>query len=472
MAMEAVEGCGGPRSVYDTSMLADLASRLTPATLTDDPDLLGPRLTDWRGEVTGRALALARPANTAEVATIVRWANETGTPLVPQGGNTGLVGGATPDLSGTALLVSLERMRAVRSVEPDDLAITVEAGVTLQAARDAASAAGCRLPLWLGAGGTATIGGLIATNAGGVEVVRHGPMRALVLGLEAVLPDGQVLAGLGSLRKDNTGYDIKQLLIGAEGTLGFVTAATLKLAPVPAATATAWVALADPEAALALLRRARGVVGDAIESFELMPSVAVELVAEQVPGVRVPIAGAGWHVLIELAGGDWVTDALAQALGDADAVLAQSGAQAAAMWHVREAIPLAEKSAGKTLKHDITVPVSRVPEFVRETTPAVEAAFPGARVFAFGHLADGNLHYNVVPPAGDAAFMAREGGAVKRLVNDRVMAFGGSISAEHGIGTAKRSELARLGDPAKLAAMRAVKAALDPRGVMNPGKVI
>ena len=339
-------------------------------------------------------------------------------------------------------------------------------------------------PLSLGAKGSATVGGLVSTNAGGVQVLRYGTMRALTLGIEAVLPDGSVLNQLSALRKDNTGYDIKQLLIGAEGTLGFVTAAALKLVPRPMSVATAFVGLASPAQALALLARLRAATGDAIDSFELMPRDGLDLVFAHIPDTRDPLAGKhAWYVLIEATSaraGDPLGDALEAAVGAAleageaaDAVIAASEAQRAALWKLRETLPEAERVDGASVKHDVSVPVALMPAFIAEATPAIERGWPGARVLAFGHLGDGNVHFNARPPQGVSYEAFRDHGpAITRLVNDITVAHGGSISAEHGIGTLKREELARLGDPAKLAAMRAVKAALDPLGIMNPGKLL
>ena len=339
-------------------------------------------------------------------------------------------------------------------------------------------------PLSLGAKGSATVGGLISTNAGGVQVLRYGTMRALTLGIEAVLPDGSVLDQLSALRKDNTGYDIKQLLIGAEGTLGFVTAAALKLAPRPRRVATALAGMASPAAALALLARLREAVGDQIDSFELMPRAGLDLVLAHIADTRDPLAGPHpWYVLVELTSpraDDLLEAALEAALAASieagetiDATIAATEAQRAALWKIRETLPEAERVDGASVKHDVSVPVAAMPAFIGEATPAVEQGWPGARVLAFGHLGDGNVHFNARPPAGGSyeAFRAN-GPAITRLVNDITVAHGGSISAEHGIGTLKRDELVRLGDPTKLAAMRAIKLALDPLGIMNPGKLL
>lgn len=449
---------------------------------SDDPAVLAPHLVDWRGKVRGCSPLMLRPGSTAEVAAVVRAAAAHRVALVPQGGNTGLVGGGIPDASGGAVLVSLERLNRIRAVDPAGLTLTAEAGVILSTVHDAALAEGCVFPLSLAAKGSATIGGLVSTNAGGVQVLRHGTMRALVAGLEAVLPDGSILDQITGLAKDNSGYDIKQLLIGGEGTLGIVTAAALRLVPAPPHRAVAWAGVDGPHAALALLSRLRRASGGQVESFELIPALGVELVVRHIADRRAPLPDAHrWHVLIELAGAATLDAVLADTLAEAiaagevaDAVVAQSGAQAAALWRIREDLPEAERRDGPALHHDIAVAVAALPDFAASASARVEGAFAGARVLAFGHLGDGNLHFNVRPPADADArnWVAANGGAVTALVFDLVAAAGGSISAEHGIGSVKRADLARLGDPAKLAAMRAVKAALDPLGIMNPGKVV
>lgn len=451
---------------------------------TDDPALLAPQLVDWRGRKQGSADLMLSPATTDEVAEIVRLAAAHRVGLVPQGGNTSLCGASVPEPEGGSVLVSMRRMRRIRAVDAADQSLVAEAGVTLSEVHDAAEAADRMFPLSLGAKGSATVGGLISTNAGGVQVLRYGTMRALTLGIEAVLPDGSVLDQLSSLRKDNSGYDIKQLMIGAEGTLGFVTAAALRLVPRPRSAATAFVALASPAAALELLDRVRAAIGDAVDSFELMPRVGLDLVFEHIAGTRDPFAAPyPWYVLVELTSAranDSLADLLEQILtaaieagAAADAVIARSEAQRMAMWKIRETMPEAERVDGASVKHDVSVPVARMPAFIAEATPAVERQWPGARILAFGHLGDGNVHFNARPPIGVGyeAFKAH-GEAITRLVNDITVAHGGSISAEHGIGTLKRAELVRLGNPAKLAAMRAVKSALDPLGIMNPGKLL
>ena len=449
---------------------------------SEDPAVLAPLLVDWRGHFHGASPVVLQPRTTEAVAAIVRVAAAHRVALVPQGGNTGLVGGAIPAADGSAVLLSLVRLNQIRAVDAAGLTLTAEAGVILSQVHDAARAVACEFPLSLAAKGSATIGGLVSTNAGGVQVLRHGTMRALVVGLEAVLPSGEVLNQLTGLAKDNTGYDIKQLLIGAEGTLGIVTAAALRLVPAPAHRAVAWAGVPDPHAALALLARLRMASGNQVESFELIPDVGLQLVLDHVPGNRPPLAGKHhWHALVELAGPHSLDDVLVDALADAvaagqaeDAVIASSAAQAAALWRLREGLPEAERRDGPAVHHDIAVAVADMPGFALAATAQVETAFPGARVVAFGHLGDGNLHFNVRAPAGPAAteWLASRRGAITKQVHDLVSAAGGSISAEHGIGLLKRDELARLGDPGKLAAIRAIKAAFDPLGLMNPGKML
>ena len=462
--------------------LAALKVAAGPGHWSDDPAVLAPHLVDWRGKFHGSSPLLLLPRSTEAVAAIVRAAAVHRTALVPQGGNTGLVGGGIPASDGTAVLLSLARMDRIRSIDAAGLVLTAEAGAVLQTVHDAARDAGCEFPLSLGAKGSATIGGLVSTNAGGVQVLRHGTMRALVAGLEAVLPDGTVLHQLTGLAKDNSGYDIKQLLIGGEGTLGIVTAAALRLVPMPQHRAVAWAGLAGPHEALALLARLRRASGGQVESFELIPDAGLQLVLEHAPANRAPLAGRHrWHVLVELAGPASLETVLADSLAEAaaageiaDATIAASGAQAAALWRIREQLPEAERLDGPAAHHDISVAVAAMPGFALAATQRVEAAFAGARVLAFGHLGDGNLHFNVRAPAGDGgrAWLAIHGNGITALVYELVTAAGGSISAEHGIGVLKRDELARLADPAKLAAIRAIKRALDPLGIMNPGKLI
>ena len=444
---------------------------------SDDPAVLARYLVDWRGRVHGAATMIVWPRDTAQVAAIVRAAVAGRVPLVPQGGNTGLVGGATADCNGDAVIVALGRMNGIDPIDRAGLTLTVGSGAILADVQAAAAAADLVFPLDLAAKGSATIGGLVATNAGGVQVLRYGTMRARVAGIEAVLPSGAVLKQLSPLVKDTSGYDIKQLLIGSEGTLGIVTRVALRLVTAPRERVVAWAGVSSPEAALALLQRVRGDLGDVVDSFELIPLAGVDLVAAG--GLRPPLTTRPpWQVLIELTSvraaglAEALTDLLAATV--ADAVIAQSAAQAAALWRVRETLPEAERRDGVAAKHDIALPVAVLPAFVAAVTRVIETGWPGSRVLAFGHVGDGNLHYNVRAPKGcdSAAWVAANGAAITASINDRVVAMGGSIAAEHGIGSVKAGELARVGDPAKLEAMRAVKAALDPLGIMNPGKVI
>ncbi|MEA3033321.1 MAG: hypothetical protein QOH86_1337 [Sphingomonadales bacterium] len=467
------------------AMLQEMAARLGPRGFTRDSADMAPWLTDWRGRWHGRAAALVSPADTAEVQAIVARCAAEGVAIVPQGGNSSMVGGATPDEGGAALLLSLRRMKAIRRLSPEDNALVAEAGAILADVQAAAEGVGRRFPLTLGAKGSATVGGLVSTNAGGTQVLRFGPMRSLVLGLEAVLPDGSLFEGLSALRKDNRGYDLKQLLVGAEGTLGVVTAASLRLVPAVGSRAVAWVGLDSPVAALGLLRRLEDRLGDSVESFELIPAIALSLVLRHVPGTRAPLAEAhGWNVLVEAVaphGAPEAGPALEAALADAieaglaaDATLAASEAQAEALWRLRDSISEAERHSGAAAKHDISVPVSAMPRFVETVAAAVERRYPGTTVIAFGHLGDGNVHFNVQAPAGadGAAWLEEAAPQVSAFVYAETQAAGGSISAEHGIGRMKREALAASTSPVQLAAQRAIKRALDPKGIMNPGKLL
>jgi FAD/FMN-containing dehydrogenase len=445
-----------------------------------------PYLSDWRGQYRGAALAVVRPATTVEVAEVVRLCAENGVAVVPQGGNTGLCGGATP--CGVAargeILVSLVRMNQIRSLDTANATITVDAGCTLQQVQEAAAAADRLFPLSLAAEGSATIGGNLSTNAGGVQVLRYGNARDLCLGLEVVLPDGRIWHGLRGLRKDNTGYDLKHLFIGAEGTLGLITAAVLKLYPRPHQVATAWVAVADPAAAVELLSRLRGAVGDRVTAFELIGRQGLDLVLKHIPNSREPLAGRPqWQVLVELsdaAAGDGLYALLEQFLSKAvdaglvtDAAIGQSEAQAAAMWRLRESIAEAQKIEGLSIKHDVSLPVSRIAEFVSRADAALAQTFPRVRIVCFGHLGDGNLHYNPsIPEKGSNAEFMAASPSVNRIVYDIVGELGGSISAEHGLGQLKREEIKRYKSGVEMELMRAVKQAIDPRGLMNPGKVV
>ena len=448
--------------------------------LTADADL-APYLHEPRDRYAGRARCVVRPKSREEVAAILALCDATGTPLVPQGGNTGLVGGQTPE-DGAAILLSLTRMDALRDLDPVSNTMTVEAGMTLQAAREAADRADRLFPMWIAAGGSCTIGGNLATNAGGLNVIGHGNTRDLVNGIEVVLADGRVLSNLSKLRKDNTGYDLKNLFIGSEGTLGIITAAVLKLAPKPRSVATAFLGVPSPKAALDLLDLAQHRAGGEINAFELIPRIALDFV-QQAFGGRDPLSGRhAWYVILELAsqaeaGLDARLLALLEAAAERglveDATVAASLDQSEQLWALRENVSEAQKHFGGSIKHDISVPVADVPAFLAEVEPIVQAVVPGARLCAFGHLGDGNIHCNVQQPEGadKAAFLARwddVGAAVHGLVRR----FGGSISAEHGIGQMKRDLLAKVKDPVALETMRAIKRTLDPKGILNPGKVL
>lgn len=464
------------------SFLTAAENLLGPRGLTRDDELMAPWLTDWRGRYSGKALALASPDSAEQLAALVRLCGRHGVAVVPQGGNSGMSGGATPDADGEQLLLSLRRMNAIRAIDREALQVTCEAGVVLQSLHEAVEAEGLRFALTLGGKGSATVGGLIATNAGGSQVLRHGTMRAQVLGLEAVLADGSVYSALTPLKKDNRGFDLKQLFIGSEGTLGIVTAATLRLLPAVEARSVAWAGVATIHAARALLLHAEEALGEALEGFEVLPQSCLDAVLEYLPEARAPLAGRhGWHVLIEAVGKDdlpgRIEAMLAAALEQgliADAALAASAAQAEALWTLRESISPAERAKGPAMQHDIAVPVAQMPAFLDLAVGKLEAAFPGTRAFGFGHLGDGNIHFHVQAPPGTGAakWEAGEGKAVSRMVHDLVTAWHGTISAEHGIGQLKRDELARLSDPVTLGLLRRVKAALDPQELFNPGKLL
>lgn len=462
------------------SVPADVISRLKAVLgeggWSQDPERLAPKLLEWRDRWSGQTPFLALPGSTADVAAVVGICFESGVPITPQGGNTGLVGGQIPM---GEILLSTERLRAVRDVDALDDVMVVEAGVTLAGAHEAALAKNRRFPLDLASQGTATIGGVISTNAGGTAVLRYGTTRDLVLGLEAVLPNGEVWNGLKRLRKDNTGYDLKQLLIGAEGTLGVVTAASLKLFPILPSRATAMVGLASPRAALDLLARAKEAAGGGVEAFELISRVGVDFALKNIAGQRDPLSEPHpWYVLVELASGEpgSAEAALERLLGQAlesgliaDAVVAQTRTQAEALWSLRENQSPAQKPEGATWKHDVSVPVSRVADFLEEAGAAMRAFAPGCRICAFGHVGDGNIHYDVLRPDGgdDAAHSAgRDAGS--RLVHDIVARLEGSISAEHGLGAMKTEEALRYKAPVEVNALRAIRSALDPKRIMNP----
>ena len=454
------------------------------AGLIRDSERMQSYLSDWRNAYRGEAALVVRPASTAEVAEVVRLCAQAGIALVPQGGNTGLCGGSIPDASGDQVVLSLTRMTQIRQVDPGNETITAEAGVILQRLQEAAAEAGRLFPLSLGAEGSCTVGGNLATNAGGTAVLRYGNMRDLTLGVEVVLPDGRIWNGLRGLRKDNTGYDLKQLFIGSEGTLGIITAAVLKLYPAVRSRTTAWVALPSTQAAVDLIGRMRGLCGDRLTGFELMSRQSVEFVLGHVAGCNDPFAEVHpWYVLIELS--DTLLDAplnemLENGLGEAfeqgealDAVVAGNETQVAALWKMREGISEAQNHEGPSLKHDISVPVSSIPAFIETADQQLQAAFPGVRIVAYGHVGDGNLHYNISKPVGseDAPFKA-QAEAIMHVIYDVTRAFAGSISAEHGLGQAKREAARRYKDPLELELMRTLKQALDPAGLMNPGKLL
>ena len=466
------------------SLVDEARARFGERVAVTDPADVEPWLTDWRGRWHGKAAAILQPSSTDEVAVIVALAAEGGIPLVPQGGNTSMVGGATPPEDGSALILSLRRMNRIRSIDRGAMRAVVEAGVVLQNLHEAAAGEEMRFPLTLGARGSATIGGLVSTNAGGTQVLRFGTMRGLVDGLETVLPDGTIHDGLSGLKKDNRGYSLDQLLIGAEGTLGIVTAARLRLYPAVHSRAVAWLGLASPRAALDVLRAMQAGTG-AIEGFEILPKESLDAVLTHVPGSRAPLAGDhAWHALVEATADrpdaepsdELLTRLLAPLLDSgmvADAVISASEAQADAFWRIRDSLSEAERAAfGPATQHDISVPVDAMPAFMAKAAAEVERAFPGAYASGFGHLGDGNIHFHV--RAGDRGgpdWLAQEGPAVTRLVHDLVTAAGGSISAEHGIGLMKKGELERL-SPDRVRHLRAIKSALDPRGIMNPGKLV
>ncbi len=431
---------------------------------------VAPYLTDWRKQFSGPAVCVVRPGSTAEVAGVVRQCAQAGVALVPQGGNTGLCGGSVPTGARPEIVLSLSRMNRIRELDALNNTVTAEAGCVLAEVQRAAGEAGRLFALSLAAEGSCQIGGNLSTNAGGVNVLRYGNARDQVLGLEAVLPDGRVWNGLRGLRKDNTGYDLKQLFIGAEGTLGVITAAVLKLHPKPSASATAWIEVENPQRAVELLSHLRNACGDRLTAFELLSRSCVDAVLAHRPRIRDPLPGTAWAVLVQLgdSGSDDALHALLEhALGSSaapNAVIAKNDAEAKALWSIRETVPEAQFS---NVKHDISVPVSKVPQFIERAGAKLAAAYPQAPIFCFGHVGDGNLHFNV----GDAALLARRD-EVSRLVYEIVDALGGSISAEHGLGQLKREEITHHKPPIELELMRAVKRALDPQGLMNPGKVV
>jgi FAD/FMN-containing dehydrogenase len=467
----------------EARLIDEAGRKFGPKVVITDPSEIEPWVSDWRGRVHGVTPAMLAPASTGEVVEIIRLASEHRVPLVPQGGNTGMAAGATPPGDGSAILLSMRRMNRVRSISVENRLAVAEAGVILTTLHDAAHQNGMRFPLTLGARGSCTIGGLTSTNAGGTQVLKFGTMRSLIAGLEAVLADGSVHNGLSGLKKDNRGYSLDQLLIGAEGTLGVVTAVALRLVPAIAARAVAWTGVDSPAKALELLRFLEARTAS-IEGFELVPQDSLDLVLKHIPNTRAPLSGEHkWHALIEAATADpeanlaaELETLLAAAMQQGivgDAVLAANEAQAEAFWKLRDSISEAERAEGQTLAHDISVAVADMPEFILEAAAAVEAAFPGVVASGFGHLGDGNIHFHV--RAGRHAapdWYEAEGEKITRMVDDLVTAAGGSISAEHGIGQLKRAEFARLAPPGRIEALRAIKQALDPLGIMNPGKLI
>ena len=468
--------------------LADALDRIRAAVgpagmLTDEGDM-APYLAEWRGRFKGKAPAVVRPASTEEVAEVARICRAAQIPLVPQGGNTSLVGGSIPYEEGREIVLSLSRMNKIRHIDPLDYSMTVDAGVVLKTAQQAAADADRLLPMSLGAEGTCQIGGLVSTNAGGMAVLRYGVMRDLVLGLEVVLPDGRIWNGLRSLRKNNTGYDLKQLFIGAEGTLGIVTGAVLKLFPRPRQVETALVAVPSPAAAIELLARLRTASGDAVTAFELMSDVCIDFALKHVAGAVNPLSSpTPWCVLVELSAGtrsDSFRESFEEALGAAfedelatDAVLCESESQAGQLWLLREAIVEAQKFEGGSIKNDVSVAVSRVAEFIERAVTAVEAACPGIRPTIFGHVGDGNIHFNLSQPEGadTAAYLARWD-EICDVVNDVILDMDGSISAEHGVGRFKKDEMPKIKSAVEFDLLKRIKAAIDPEGLCNPGKML
>ncbi len=463
------------------SFLARLAAIVGSKQVLTQPQDTAPYFTDWRRHYRAAAECVVRPTSAAEVSAVVRLCVREGVALVPQGGNTGLCGGSVPTGAKREIVLSLARMNRIRELDALNDTLTAEAGCVLAEIQRAADDAGRLFPLSLGAEGSCMIGGNLSTNAGGVNVLRYGNARAQVLGLEVVLPDGSIWNGLRGLRKDNTGYDLKQLFIGAEGTLGVITAAVLKLYPKPSAVATAWIAVASPARAVELMARLRARLGDRLSAFELVSRACLDAVLAHAPGSPDPFAARhSWYVLADLA--DSGEPAALQSLAEQallecaengtleDVALAHSEAQARALWKIRDTIPEAQF---RNVKHDVSVPVSRVPELIERASAALEAEFPGVRIYAFGHIGDGNVHFNV--GMGDAAAtedLIGRRGAVNRVVYGVIDALGGSISAEHGLGQLKREEIRRHKDPLELALMRRLKDALDPLGLMNPGKLL
>jgi len=465
------------------SLIEQLTSIVGVGDVLTSADDMAPHLVDWRRRYHGAARCVVRPASTEEVSAVVRICAQAGVAMVPQGGNTSHCGASIPDLSGEAVLISLSRLNKIRALDVANNTITVDAGCVLQTIQDAAFEAGRLFPLSLAAEGSCQIGGNLSTNAGGVQVLRYGNTRELTLGLEVVLPSGDVWTGLRALRKDNTGYDLKQLFIGAEGTLGIITAAVMKLFPLPQATATAWLAIESPQVAVDLLGHMQAAFGATLTACELVSDISLGMVLKHIHGAQAPLASSPWYLLVELSGAGEegalriaLEGFLEESLENGsitDAVLAQSVEQARRLWALRENISAAQKVEGFSIKHDISVPVSRIGEFVERADAALLQAFPGIRIVTFGHVGDGNLHYNQSKPAsGENAVFIDSQARVNELVHDIVHSLGGSISAEHGIGQLKRDELLRYKSALEMDMMRTVKRAFDPLGLMNPGKVL
>ncbi len=472
--------------------LAQAEDIVGPKGINQNIQDMEPWLTDWRGRYSGKASAIISPADTQQVADIVKLAQQHKIPIVPQGGNSGLVGGATPDQSGEAIILSLRRMNSIRRIDTQAQLAVCDAGVILQNFHEALLEQGQRFPLTLGGKGSATLGGLTSTNAGGTQVLCHGTMRALVAGVEAVLPDGSIFNGLTALKKDNRGYDLKQLLIGGEGTLGIVTGITLKTVPALIDRCVAWIGLSSPQTAYKLLNFLSAKAQRTLEGFEILPDNCLNSVLHHIAGTRSPMDSShAWHALVELVRDDAEAEPpnekmerlLAAAIDSDlcdDAAIASSEAQAEDFWKIRDMIAEAERADGPALQHDISVPVRHMADFITQTAPIIEKEFIGTAVVAFGHLGDGNVHYHVKAPADVQALTAEEGkkwiaefgSRITPRIHDLVVAAGGSISAEHGIGQNKRAELGRLSDPTRIHALRAIKNALDPHNIMNPGKLV
>jgi FAD/FMN-containing dehydrogenase len=468
----------------DAELLNRFAAIVGDGNALTSPSDIAPHLTEWRKRWTGATPLVLLPGSTREVSAILKLANQTRTAIVPQGGNTGLVGGQVPDASGNQIIVSTRRLNRIRAIDPASYTATVEAGVILQTLQTEAERHDRLFPLSLASQGSCQIGGNLSSNAGGTGALAHGVARDLCLGLEVVLANGDVLNDLSTLKKDNTGYNLRHLFIGAEGTLGIITAAVVKLSPRPRGTATAWFAVQSPEAALELLMRAQSRAGSALTAFELVPRLGIDFTTRHIPGVSDPLQNAyPWYVLAEISSSDSQYDADAR-LGQiaeegmagtlvADGIIAASLAQRAAFWRLREGLSESQLPEGASIKHDISVPVARIPAFMAAAQSAVLRIEPDARIVAFGHLGDGNLHYNISQPVGgDRAAFIKLAPSMTEAIHGLVRDNAGSISAEHGIGQMKRQELARTKDPVALATMRAIKATLDPNGIMNPGKLL